>query len=78
MIHRKWTPVELTVLLACYYNAEPNNGLAATPAHENALAMWEALGYIEFWRGEICLYNVTDRGQFMVDALCSTPGWWVA
>jgi hypothetical protein len=71
MIHRKWTPVELTVLLACYYNAELDNGLPDAPSYNKALEMWERMGYIERCQGER-MHSTTDRGQAMVDVLCST------
>ena len=72
MIHRKWTPVELTVLLQCHYNAEDNNGLPRAPSYNKALQMWTSMGYIEPFN-ERGLYITTDRGALMVDALCSTP-----
>jgi hypothetical protein len=71
MIHRKWTPSELTVLLACHYNAEPNNGLRDSPANKHALEVWTRIGYIEPFN-EGGLYITTVRGQAMVDVLCST------
>jgi len=81
MIHRKWTPVELTVLLACYYNREENNGLLASPAHAKAIVMWMSLGYIRpvpkrtddpMDRFFVAMHETTDRGDSMVDVLCST------
>jgi hypothetical protein len=71
MIHRKWTPVELTVLLACHYNGEFNNGLPEAPSYNKALQMWTSMGYIYPFH-EDGLHCTTDRGQLMVDVLCST------
>ena len=71
MIHRKWTPVELTVLLACHYNAEENNGLPRAPSYNRALSMWLRMDYIEADEKQ-GLHFTTDRGAQMVDVLCST------
>ncbi len=72
MIHRKWTPVELMVLLQVYYNREYNNGLPEAPSYNKALAMWTSMGYIYPFH-EDGLHCATERGELMVDALCSTP-----
>lgn len=70
----RWlTPVEIEVLLKCYYSAEPYNGLRFAPAVRGALAMWLRIGYIAHHADRPDMWKTTDKGTAFVHALCSTP-----
>lgn len=70
----RWlTPVEIEVLLHCYYDAEPYNGLRKTPAVSAAVHMWMRIGYIEHDPDRPDLWRTTVKGSAFVHALCSTP-----
>lgn len=66
------TPVEIEVLLACYYSAEPFNGLRASPAVEAALTKWLFNGCIvqeSIGADGSLIMRTTEKGERIVAAL---------
>lgn len=81
-LNEVWSPVELEVLLRCYYSAEERNGIKLTQASAAALQRLSALGLItpsEAQPAELGIFTVTKRGLALVLMLLATPapveGW---
>jgi hypothetical protein len=65
----RWTPVEITVLLQVYYNAEEHNGLDDSRAHQQATRMWLEAGCIQHVLNDnMGRYRTTPRGDLMIEA----------
>jgi Lar family restriction alleviation protein len=70
MTNRNWAPIEIDVLMRCYYSAEEHNGIPDSHAHQAARTMWVREGCIKPSPCDIPgYYTVTQRGLAMVEAL---------
>jgi hypothetical protein len=68
------TPVEIIVLLHCYFSAEPRNGLSHSLSHQGALDHWLRAGCIERDTGATFeAYHTTPRGDALVRMLKAVP-----
>lgn len=74
------TPIEIEVLLQCYYLREPLRN-SRTPAVQEALSKFLRLKQIKYRDGIIQkndnLYDVTEAGRETVNRLCAVQmtGW---
>ncbi|MGA0610039.1 hypothetical protein [Caldimonas sp. KR1-144] len=73
MSNKTWTPVQIEVLLACYYNREGNNGLRDSQSVRSARGMLRDLGLVEPLVPTDFIWKTTPKGDALVKMLMSTP-----